>query len=167
MSGREQNSDSYTPGMGSKGVRKTSNLKSGQNGNDEDIDDVLYKREVKEDKFGNVLEIGKKEAMNILTPEDKQTHLKLQRANQCDQKLGIYCSEFKMMMNLHKCVYIEQAENFKSWTAWVLLSPELDKLEFMKNINKDNQMEINAKVPFKGNRMLLKHCPNCGGDLTF
>lgn len=85
----------------------------------------------------------------------------------CNQKQGIYCNGFKLMMTFEQCVYIEHVGDSSMWTVWVLYGPDLNNLEFMKNINKNGEMFPEAKIKFKGNRMLLRHCPECGGDLRF
>lgn len=70
MSGREQNKDSYIPGKGMKMKnRKDFTLKGlkESNNNDPEAQGIPWQRVVKEDKAGNVIEIGKKEALNILS----------------------------------------------------------------------------------------------------
>ena len=57
----------------------------------------------------------------------------------CNQKQGVYCDGFKLMMGAEQCVYVEHM----------------------------GEMFPEAKIKFKGNRLLLRHCPECGGDLRF
>lgn len=75
MSGREQNSDSYIPGMGMKNRKDfdlNSNLKAS---NDPEENGLPWTRQVKEDSQGNTVEIGKKEALNILGLSEKNREI--------------------------------------------------------------------------------------------
>lgn len=75
MSGREQNNDSYKIGMGMKN-RKDFNLNENlKASNDPEELGIPWQRQVKEDSLGNAVEIGKKEALNILSDANKMDDL--------------------------------------------------------------------------------------------
>lgn len=88
--------------------------------------------------------------------------------NKCDNKKGIYCQTFKdMLSESTRCVFIEMWGDKKMWTMWVLRSPELENMHHIDYNNVEAMTKARFNIPFKTIRVLLKNCPDCGGDLSF
>lgn len=106
--------------------------------------------------------------VNLEDNASMQSEIPPRQVNEkCNQKQGVYCGPFRMMLGVNQCIHIELWGKLQTWTMWTLTNPDIEYASHAKIESIEDLQKARFNLPFRINRTILKYCPDCGGDLQF